>query len=426
MKEVNRLIKLYPGNATKKNKTINNWRTEISSLFGLIEYNQDLTECRPSKMSCFLSEKQDLVEFFKYFLYYFQYPGGHLKTHETVKLINAGVRFKPAKYILSLLKTAEKEYGGRFGLKKEEVTHCIFNDLRVTRDGRPVKETLDIIMENRNTGKKYDSRGDTVRYAKDILDYMYIANLLTLHGDKYYLNLKEIEAIGAFIEKDIYFGDYDFLYGARDINARDITSLQSKWFDYVNRELNIEIFSTNLFKYLNINEENYKSLELLSLEDFHSKLEEGQTVKTKDIGDFGENLIHGHECRRIKLGGREDLIHLIKKIPNIFCVGYDIQSVELNEKKRYVEVKTTISSEELKFKMFHLTSNEWNSAETLQDAYFVYRLMVSKYKKKLFIIQNPVGKYKSNLVSMIPRNDGADIYFSDRSGVTEELLIWQS
>ncbi len=67
-------------------------------------------------------------------------------------------------------------------------------------------------------------------------------------------------------------------------------------------------------------------------------------LTTKDIGDIGESLVHGHECMRMKLGGREDLIHLIKRIPTQFAVGYDISSVELNECKRYIEVKTTISS----------------------------------------------------------------------------------
>lgn len=40
----NHLIKsiyLYPGNANKEVKTIQNWRTEISSLFGLIQHNSD-------------------------------------------------------------------------------------------------------------------------------------------------------------------------------------------------------------------------------------------------------------------------------------------------------------------------------------------------------------------------------------------------
>ena len=101
-------------------------------------------------------------------------------------------------------------------------------------------------------------------------------------------------------------------------------------------------------------------------------------LTTKDIGDIGESLVHGHECMRIKLGGREDLIHLIKRIPTQFAVGYDISSVELDERKRYIEVKTTISSKPLHFNRIHLTKNEWNTASSTHDRYFVYRLLRSR------------------------------------------------
>src|SRR3989339_1181869 len=68
--KLNQVIKLYPGNASKTLKTINNWRTEISSLFGLLEYDGDIV--KPSKMAVLLAENQDLIEFFRYFLFYFQ------------------------------------------------------------------------------------------------------------------------------------------------------------------------------------------------------------------------------------------------------------------------------------------------------------------------------------------------------------------
>ena len=126
---------------------------------------------------------------------------------------------------------------------------------------------------------------------------------------------------------------------------------------------------------------------------------------------------------RIKVGEREDLLHLIKKIPTKFAVGYDIQSVELDAKKRYIEVKSTISNKSLNFYNFHLTPNEWSTAETLKEAYFVYRLMVSKSERKLFIIQDPVSNYKNDNLRMTPRN-GADIIFSENSGKWNELLIW--
>ena len=49
-KELNSAIKRFPGNSAKKSKTIDNWRTEISSLLGLIEYTEDDT-CKPSQMA---------------------------------------------------------------------------------------------------------------------------------------------------------------------------------------------------------------------------------------------------------------------------------------------------------------------------------------------------------------------------------------
>ena len=126
------------------------------------------------------------------------------------------------------------------------------------------------------------------------------------------------------------------------------------------------------------------------------------------------------------LGKREDLIHLIKRIPTQFAVGYDIQSVELDERKRYIEVKTTISSKPLHFNKIHLTPNEWNTAGSMKDRYFVYRLMISKAEKKLYIIQDPVGLYKRDIINMIPK-DGAEISFDlATAGNFEELLAWVS
>lgn len=85
---------------------------------------------------------------------------------------------------------------------------------------------------------------------------------------------------------------------------------------------------------------------------------------------------------------------------------------------------TTISNQAIRFNQFHLTTNEWVVAEGLGEGYFVYRLAVSREGTRLFLIQNPVGKYKFDLLRMVPR-EGADIEFSDKSGTYEELLSWQ-
>ena len=131
--ELNNAIKCFPGNATLKIKTIDNWRTEISSLFGLF-YEDDNHYNHAMRRAKELAENNDLIQFFKLFLYYFQYPGAHIKAQNILEQIKAGIHFKPVQYILKLLKSAEELTGKRCAVTKEEVCYCIFNDLRCTRD----------------------------------------------------------------------------------------------------------------------------------------------------------------------------------------------------------------------------------------------------------------------------------------------------
>ena len=88
--------------------------------------------------------------------------------------------------------------------------------------------------------------------------------------------------------------------------------------------------------------------------------------------------------------------------------------------------KTTVSSKPLHFNRIHLTKNEWNQASSVHDRYYVYRLLLSKTERKLFLLQDPVGLYKKDMIDMIP-SDGADITFDPKKvGEYEELLTWKS
>lgn len=437
---VNAALYSYPGNAHRELKTINNWRTEISALFGFIEHT-DTTD-RPGRRAIELATKQDLVESFKVFLYNFQYPGAHIKPQNVLEQIEAGVKFKPAQYILKLLRYANKDGGNSNGITKFEVCHCIFNDLRVTRDNEGVEATWKRISENRNNMMEYDQTGDVVRYAGDIIDYMEIANLLKTYDSRtYYLNTLEEETIIKFCESTEWFSEYDVMINNRSGNIEAVKDCSKGWFAYVNRDIQDTDFSTDILAFIAGDEKELEELKKSSfpngrpdlrdildreeiLEDRINMYMEGFT--TKDIGDIGEGLVHGHECMRIKLGGREDLIHLIKRIPTQYAVGYDISSIELDERKRYIEVKTTISSKPLHFNRIHLTKNEWNTASSTHDRYYIYRLLLSKTEKKLFLIQDPVGLYKADKIEMVP-SDGAEITF-DPSKVGEyvELLTWRN
>ncbi|WP_288605041.1 DUF3883 domain-containing protein [uncultured Treponema sp.] len=422
--KMNQAIYLFPGNSGSVEKTINNWRTEIAALFGFYIEDKKSGNTKTGETAYFLDKTQDLVQFFKFYLFKFQYPGGHLKSNEIKNMIDAGIRFKPAQYILKMMNSYEIENERPLSITKEEATHCIFNDLRVTRDNRNVLESAGIILKNRKHKIEYEHGGDINRYAGDILDYMVQANLLHESHGYYSINHTEMEAIMVFINDDELFHGYDEFY-RKTFSPSDISALEDDWFEYVNSNLAEDLFKTDLSSYfIDKSKDSEKSDFEIAVD---SKIEEilNDVGSTKDIGDLGEALVIGHEKLRLKNLGREDLIHLIKKIPTQLAVGYDIQSVEENQLKRFIEVKTSISYKPLKFFSFHLTRNEWDSATTLKDRYFVYRLMINKTNKMIYILQDPVQLYKNDKIAM-RITDGADISFSEDVSEKTELLIWEN
>ena len=404
---------------------VNNWRTEISALFGLFyedenKYNHSMLRARE------LAENNDLVHFFKLFLYYFQYPGAHIRSDEILEQIKMGIHFKPAQYILKLLKTAEESTGKRCGITKEEACYCIFNDLRCTRDNEDVMLTWNRIQKNRDLEIEYVSDGDITRYAGDILDYMQCANILVSYNNKeFFINHNENEAILKYINSKEWFSGYDQMIRKKDGTLDQVNSCKCNWFIYVNRDVGDTDFATDITKFFDsgdISEAKRKTnTQLFSI--YMDRLKSLEKLKTKDIGDIGESIVHGHECQRLKNGGRNDLVHLVMKIPTELGVGYDISSRELDDTIRNIEVKTTISSKPIVFNKIHLTPNEWQAAKSYKERYFIYRLMISKVGLKLYILQDPVGLFKQDLIDITPR-DGMEITFREKAGRYEELLEW--
>lgn len=368
-------------------KTIDNWRTEISALFGFIQENDGYLQ--PSKTAIRLADNQYLDEFFNYFLYSFQYPGGHIKSHNVIKQIEAGVKFKPCNYILQLLSEGEILTGKPFSITAEELTQCAYFDLRVTRDGKHPKEVAKLILKNRNEKIDYDhhyeqlknektgafpSNGDVCRYAGDILDYMVLANLLQHKGTGYYyyLNDENKEAINYHLNNPKWFNRYDKFYKLKEITNPQISEIEENWFSFVNSFNNIEAFAPHLDK---AEAESISNL----IQEYYSRMTGDRKVPTKIIGDYGESLILAHEYLRTK--DKTNRQHLINKMPTPLGVGYDIQSVEIEKKKRYIEVKTTKSRKAINNNRFKLTPNEWDTAETMGVNYFIYYLIVNDNEK---------------------------------------------
>jgi len=420
--ELNKILIKFKKNSTFKLKTINNWRTEIAALFAFVLKKDNLS--MPSKMAVRLANNQYLDEFFNYFLLTFQYPGGHVKPYSVANQISAGIRFKPCRFILNLLLEGTKLKGKSFSITAEELTQCAFYDLRVTRDGLSPKKVAEIILNNQknktsyshkyelSTGaRRYPSRGDLYRYAGDILDYMVMANLLKHKGTGYYYYLSDnSHAINFHLNNDVWFDGYDKFYGANDIDVKEVAKQKENWFQFVNSFENIHEFSPQL------NKQEAQSIEKL-IQEYYLRIKGGQKVPTKIIGDYGESLILAHEYLRTQ--DKSNRQHLINKIPTPLGVGYDIQSIEVKKNKRYIEVKTTKSKKAITYNRFKLTPNEWDTAETIGNSYFIYYLVVNEKEKKIFIIQDPVEQYHQGNLKI---DSSFLVEFTNKSGKWLKLL----
>lgn len=430
---LDKVLRRFQSNATASDKTIANWRTEISAIFSFIQGNEGYYSA--TKMAKRLAENQYLDEFFNYFLYTFQYPASHIKSQTNLEIIKAGIKFKPCTFVLELLIEGEKITKKPFSINAEELTQCAYYDLRVTRDGLDPSSVACQILENRKNkfsyfckypqlqknksdGEMYPSKGDIYRYAGDILDYMTLAGILTDKGTGfyYYLNNENQETIDYHLNNKVWFDGYDNLYekGADLLNNKNISIQKNSWIDYVNIFDNINEFSPKI---------DSKTADDISLivSEYYYQQSGDKKVSTKMIGDFGESLIMLHEFLRTKeLSKRQ---HLINKIPTPLAVGYDIQSIEIEKGKRYIEVKTTKSQKALNNNKFKLTPNEWDTAYTLRKSYYIYYLMVNNSSKKIFVINDPVSLVEQNKLLV---DEFLVVKFDEKSGHWCDLLEMNS
>lgn len=398
-------LRQYGGNATVAQKTIDNWRTEIGALFGMyIDCHDGMTV--PAEHTIRLADTSDLTEFFLGFVASFQYPGGHVKEKTIEQMLQAGVAFHPYRWLFqAFLQTELTSIGAA------EFCHCVLNDLRITRDHEDVQETVKRILDNRHRGETYLMKGDVIRYAGDLLDYAVLAGLLVERDGQFSLDRTHCEIARRIAKSANFFGEYAEV---EDFDLKSIRMLREHWFSYVENICG----GVKNFKGFRIPEGSSRSKKRQDT-SFGSSEVVDDAAK---IGDCGEIKVLQHECLRVKGEGREDLVHLIKRIPTHCAVGYDIKSVESDtESSRLIEVKTTKSHAPLAFRQFHLTTNEWRTAQDMGDRYYVYRLMLSEDGAKLFVIHDPVQKFREKLVRIFPR-DGMDFTCEDKAGEEVELL----
>lgn len=85
--------------------------------------------------------------------------------------------------------------------------------------------------------------------------------------------------------------------------------------------------------------------------------------------------------------------------------------------------QTTKSRKALKNNRFKLTPNEWDTADTIGNNYFIYYLVANDSGKNVFIIQNPVEQYKQGNIKV---DKNLVVEFSQNAGQWQTLLEIQN
>ena len=83
---ISQSIRNFSGNASLAEKTVQNWRTEISALFSMVQVSYGRVYA--TDLSKELADTSNLRKFFLRTVMTFQYPGGFLKSNQ-IKEINS-------------------------------------------------------------------------------------------------------------------------------------------------------------------------------------------------------------------------------------------------------------------------------------------------------------------------------------------------
>lgn len=394
-KEFDRLIDEEYGKMRSVSlKSIKNFRTEMTRLFGLINVSEN-GMVTPSKRTELLVETQNFPLFFKTFCHKFQFPNGINKPQETIKFLEAGVHFKPAKFLLEFFDLGVARFGAAFCVDGTEISNLVFNDSRVTTGRRTAAEVLELLIALRNQRDRFETGSKMVQHGREFLGYMFLAGLLIQdESGKFHLNETARTAID-FIKSDAEFFQIpeDF---TTDLTVRKQT-LRDWWLWFG------DVSETEKNKFAPgrvTSEEEIPELTEVGIEVTPEMERAAAPTRAdmKEIGDKGELVVLKYERERV-FQIRPDKVALVQKVSNDTSLGYDIQSLELEDvtKKKYIEVKTTErtfppSKDVLTY--FRMSSNEWDTAKSFKECYYIYRVFLIRGEASIFVIKDPVKKYE--------------------------------
>lgn len=380
-------------------KTIKNYRTEMIKLFGLASETEDGI-IRASERTNLLVESQNFPLFFKTFCHRFQFPNGINKPQETIKQLEAGVHFKPAKFILDLFLLGAEECGRDFSVNGNEISNLIFNDKRVTTGQATPRQVLELLLKLRSANIPFFGGSFTSQHGREFLGYMLLARLLKESENGFVLNYEEQHSIEYIRESELFFNVPDRYISNSEIRKK-IQHEWALWFGDVS-QIEKEKFTPPPQK---------GEVPSIPVPDLAKTLEASRLAAPtqedlKEIGDKGELVVLKYEKERI-YQIRPDKIGLVKRVANDTALGYDIQSLEFTDisKKKFIEVKTTertFPPAEEVLTYFPMSGNEWETAKLHGSSYYIYRVFLTTKNPSVFIIKDPVQRCQEGHIILEP------------------------
>ncbi len=380
---------------TLNDKSIKNRCTEMLTLFGLTVTSDDGI-VQPSQRCALLSASQDFPMFFQSFCHKFQFPNCINAAKETQKQLEHDVQFAPAAFILQVLQKGAAKYGEEFSINAKEVSHLMFNDLDVTTGKKSPVQVLDLLMTLRRRGTRYEGGSRWVQHGREFLGYMQLAGLLTENMSQFSLHrAAQKSAQYQSMRKDFFTVPKEYLE-SKIMKKKTMLAWQ-EWYGAVSDEEK-KHFAANTETLDDVLDDAELPTESESLE--------GRDESTTALGNIGECIVLKYEKDEMaKI--RPDKVNIIRRVSGEPTLGYDIQSLETTDVRvrKLIEVKTTRrifapSAEIITY--FGMSSNQWEAAEHYGEHYYIYRVFLLANEKKIYIVQNPAAKEKSNLILKEP------------------------
>lgn len=399
------LDELLPG-ASRSPKTLDNWTTEIvHKLFGLVTFDGD--QVRASARTSRLVDTKDQIGFFRELIYRFQFPffGGAPYSWDEQNDLN----LRPGVFCIQLVAEAQRR---ATVLTTDEIKYYALNSEDVQTGSVQPHAVLERILFERRTSRSsgfpVPAGSHATQHLNEFIGFLELAAMVAVE----YTNRSTgfVHLLSAAPKAlDVFMREDPTLVPFSRSPGEDASATTLRWAEFwtsIPPDVENAFYSDGAESSAVVSEE--RETNSVYWSDFAPP----SGASSVDIGRTGERLVLDFESKR--LGEvHPTLRRHLKNRSAERNIGYDIQSVRASfaddpahqEQYIYIEVKTrrrATLANSLPRERLSMTSNEWNQAQSVQDAYFIYHVFLTSEGNQLFITQNPDREAREGRLRVVP------------------------